>query len=773
MKCPGGVRIAIWSGSVLLALCNLFAQETLAQQSTQLSLGTPATGSAVPRLVNYSGVLRDNSGRVVTGVSGVTFSIYKDEQGGAPLWLETQNVKPDTTGHYTVRLGAASAHGLPSEMFLSGEGRWLGVQIGSEPEQIRVLLVAVPYAMKAADAETVGGLPPSAFVLAAPFAANGVASLSTTTPAVLPPATVTGSGTSDYIPLWTGTTVLTNSVLFQTGSGSSAKIGINSTTPAATLDVAGGATIRGLLNLPNAATATASAGADSRPLGFAASVFSSSAKAATNQVFHWQAEPVNNNTSSATATLNLLFAVAPATAAETGLKINNKGQFTFASGQTFPGTGTVSSVALSAPTTDFTVSGSPVTSSGTLKFAWKVAPTNADTASAIVKRDANGAFSSGEITASSLGTITAAVTGTNSVSGFGVLGFATGTSGQGVWGESLGTQFSTSNGQGADGVHGETHTNAGSGVAGLNSDPAGIGVFGQGTGYYTTGSGYGVYGVGATGIYGVADNNTTSGIGTGVFGQNGSESVIGSNLTSKILGITGAVGVWADGGSTAGSTGVIATTDDGNAAVFVNNSSSGFYTVFINAQNKGTSPFVAGNAGTGQACSIDANANLKCAGTLTGIAELDGGARKVALSAIQSPKNWFEDAGSAQLANGAAMVRLDPDFAQTVNTEVEYNVFLTPYGDCKGLYVANRTANSFEVRELGGGSSGISFGYRIMALRKKYENVRFADHTHDPDLSKQVTPRKNPSARVALPARATVPRKELTRLHAAQRPKVN
>jgi hypothetical protein len=79
--------------------------------------------------------------------------------------------------------------------------------------------------------------------------------------------------------------------------------------------------------------------------------------------------------------------------------------------------------------------------------------------------------------------------------------------------------------------------------------------------------------------------------------------------------------------------------------------------------------------------------------------------------------------------HGASIVHLDPDYAETVNTSLEYQVFLTPYGDCKGLYVTNRTPNSFEVRELGGGISDLSFGYRIMAVRRNYENVRLADQT--------------------------------------------
>jgi hypothetical protein len=75
------------------------------------------------------------------------------------------------------------------------------------------------------------------------------------------------------------------------------------------------------------------------------------------------------------------------------------------------------------------------------------------------------------------------------------------------------------------------------------------------------------------------------------------------------------------------------------------------------------------------------------------------------------------------------VVQLESTFAQTVNSGIEYHVFLTPKGDCKGLYVTNESAASFEVRELGGGKASIGFDYRIMAHRRGYETVRMADKT--------------------------------------------
>jgi hypothetical protein len=82
-------------------------------------------------------------------------------------------------------------------------------------------------------------------------------------------------------------------------------------------------------------------------------------------------------------------------------------------------------------------------------------------------------------------------------------------------------------------------------------------------------------------------------------------------------------------------------------------------------------------------------------------------------------------------------IALDSTFAQTVNTGVEYHVFLTPKGDCEGLYVTNETPQGFDVHELRGGHSAIAFDYRIMAKRAGYENVRLADLTEHYQKLKQ------------------------------------
>jgi hypothetical protein len=681
------MKRAFWF-CVAVSLC---LSSSFAQQSSTAS----AANAAVPTLVNFSGTLTDVSGKPLTGTIGVTFYLYKDEQGGAPLWLETQNVHPDRNGHYTVMLGSTRSTGLPSDIFVAGQARWLSVQPQGQKELPRVMLLSVPYALKAGDAQTIAGLPPSAFVLAAPSPiAPTNPTGSSSSPTVPPPASTvtTSGGTVNALPLWTTATNIQSSVVTQSGSGSTAKIGINTATPTNTLDVKGTAIIRGPFALPATGVATATTGKNSQPESFIASTFSSATHAPVAQTFRWQAESALNNTSTPGGTLNLLYGLGSATPAETGLRIGPKGIIGFASGQTFPGTGSVKSVALTAPSADFTVSGSPVTTTGILALAWKVAPTSTDTANAIVKRDASGSFTATTISASAVGVSSSgSIAGdflTNASGGTGVVGEATNTSGTSI------------------GVYGLTDSNdaTSSGVAGYNN---------------SFGGGPGVYGY-------------SNGGGVGVYGAFVQPSSISSTFFS------GFAGMWGDGGPQAdgGSYGVMGTIDSGIAGLFANNSGVDEALEALNYNSNGF-PLAVYNMYHSSFCTVDSAGDLNCSGTKNAIVPLDGGARKVAMSAIEAPQNWFEDAGSAKLTNGSAVVALDPDYMQTVNTEKEYQVFLTPYGDCKGLYVTNRTARSFEVHELGGGTASLSFGYRIMALRKKYETVRFADHTNDPDPIKR------------------------------------
>jgi hypothetical protein len=126
----------------------------------------------VPRLVMFSGIVTDAEGKPGQGAVPLTFSLYDVQEGGAPLWSELQSPVLDAHGQYTAFLGASSLSGLPLDLFASGAARWLSVrpELPGAAEQPRVLLVGVPYALKAADADTLGGKPASAFALAMPTA---------------------------------------------------------------------------------------------------------------------------------------------------------------------------------------------------------------------------------------------------------------------------------------------------------------------------------------------------------------------------------------------------------------------------------------------------------------------------------------------------------------------------------------------------------------------------------------------------------------------------
>jgi len=86
-----------------------------------LSSGQTTTSAVVPPLVKFSGSLSEVDGKPMTGVVGTTFYLYKDAEGGAPVWMETQNIQVDRLGNYSVMPGSTTSRGLPADLFVSGE----------------------------------------------------------------------------------------------------------------------------------------------------------------------------------------------------------------------------------------------------------------------------------------------------------------------------------------------------------------------------------------------------------------------------------------------------------------------------------------------------------------------------------------------------------------------------------------------------------------------------------------------------------------------------
>lgn len=145
--------------------CFLFcaAVPVLAQQQTvREQMPTQQMEVAhFPAWIRYNGTLNGQT----QSTANLTFAIYKDQEGGQPVWQESQNVELDASGHYSALLGFASPYGMPSAIFLNSDAQWLGVRINDGPEFPRALLVSVPYAMKAQTADTLAGVPSSGFIL--------------------------------------------------------------------------------------------------------------------------------------------------------------------------------------------------------------------------------------------------------------------------------------------------------------------------------------------------------------------------------------------------------------------------------------------------------------------------------------------------------------------------------------------------------------------------------------------------------------------------------
>jgi hypothetical protein len=190
-------RAILWSLWICFAsLWSVQAQQPRSSSETAAAnaISAQSNSVAVPRYIKFTGTLTDANGSSLSGTAEVIFTLYKQEADQQPIWTETQSVQLDAKGNYTVLLGATQSEGLPVELFSSAEAHWLGVEVQGQPQPARTLLVSVPYALKAVEAEKLAGKSLSDFVLSDSLsdqvrqviqqqsqAPAGVASVATTT----------------------------------------------------------------------------------------------------------------------------------------------------------------------------------------------------------------------------------------------------------------------------------------------------------------------------------------------------------------------------------------------------------------------------------------------------------------------------------------------------------------------------------------------------------------------------------------------------------------
>ncbi|MFC1683792.1 hypothetical protein ACFL0G_06275, partial [Candidatus Zixiibacteriota bacterium] len=113
---------------------------------------TTAVLADVPGLMNYQGTLTDDNGMALDTTVAMTFSIYTDSTGGSQVWTETQPAVGVNSGIFNVLLGRVNAI---SDTVFKDPSRWLGVQVGDDPElAARQRIASVGYSFRAAEADT-------------------------------------------------------------------------------------------------------------------------------------------------------------------------------------------------------------------------------------------------------------------------------------------------------------------------------------------------------------------------------------------------------------------------------------------------------------------------------------------------------------------------------------------------------------------------------------------------------------------------------------------
>ena len=149
----------------------------------------PIRRTTVPRVIRRE--RRASSRKVLSASRSSPLRSTPERLGGEPCGGETESrCRADASS-----IGSVSAtlpDGLPLDVFTSQDKRWLEVHVerSGEPTSPRVLVASVPFALRASDAETLGGKPASAFLLAEPvFSAQPSQARSKTSTKSDPPLT--------------------------------------------------------------------------------------------------------------------------------------------------------------------------------------------------------------------------------------------------------------------------------------------------------------------------------------------------------------------------------------------------------------------------------------------------------------------------------------------------------------------------------------------------------------------------------------------------------
>lgn len=129
---------------------------------------------------------------------------------------------------------------------------------------------------------------------------------------------------------------------------------------------------------------------------------------------------------------------------------------------------------------------------------------------------------------------------------------------------------------------------------------------------------------------------------------------------------------------------------------------------------------------TDNGATIDGNlqvmGNINATGSKNRVVQTANYGRRL-MNAVESADAFFEDFGTAMTdAEGFCEVQLDDMFLETVNTDYDYYVFLTPYSDDYSAKAAIYTKNKHGFIVCG--TPYTRFDWRISAKQRGYEQIR-------------------------------------------------
>jgi hypothetical protein len=330
-------------------------------------VGTGSAQQSIPLVVKFTGSLTGLQVQSQTPI-GVTFALYKEGSGGAPLWIETQNVTADSRGRFSVLLGAASAEGLPPDLFASREARWLGMTPDDGVERPRVTFISVPYAFKAADSDKLGGKRAEEFVSLEQLGL--LYSQPATTPSPTQQAQIARriwcwsdppcEGEGERSPTFEATSPTGPSFISDATTGPPFQVNSNTLVRQLNVDLLHGFTdsafaklnsnnefslsqqFKGGVSFPPI-SGDGTIAEPSSPQDFAANGLDPSSSNLITQKFRWQASGSDHNLLQ--PQFSLYFGSGEQNPQPTGFSLNSDGSINFATAQTFPGAAIMTAIA--------------------------------------------------------------------------------------------------------------------------------------------------------------------------------------------------------------------------------------------------------------------------------------------------------------------------------------------------------------------------------------------------------------------------------------------